>query len=557
MDDFEFDGGDSFLNLTSRREGEPTPQALDEEGFYQVLPQAGISGASFAGLAPLVHGRRQPVRPEPVAPPLSPIQPEAVTQPPSPGRPEAAVYPSSPVRPEAVAPSSPVGPETAVYTPSPIRPEAVAPPSPIQPEAVAPPLPPARPEAAAPPSPVQPEPAPPHPSPVRPEPAVYPPSSIRPEAAAPSSPVQPEPVAPSLVPARPESAPPPSSVRPEAVPPPPSSVGPGPAVYPPSPVPQQPPPDSLAPIGEFAQDPQDAPFVVAPGIVVQPPPAESWPPAGPAFTPAVAPAGGRRSVADYRRVSPARPLEATVAPPQAPAGVESASPEGAGGEDGGERFAFDSAQPGVAEALDARPSTLAEAQIESIPAPPQAAPPPYGAASKGVVDDSAAVEELDDYWSGPVNVPPPGAVAPADGFGRAGEFSPVAFVPLQPGANWAGGQPAVELVADQTASAAGEIPIPGTVDWPVSAAEPPADLAAPVPAEAAAYAAEITADEEEDMGWEGPPEIGPDGRGPWLDGPDAPWGTAPGQSGRRALVAGGWGAGVGLLVALVRVFLLS
>jgi hypothetical protein len=85
-------------------------------------------------------------------------------------------------------------------------------------------------------------------------------------------------------------------------------------------------------------------------------------------------------------------------------------------------------------------------------------------------------------------------------------------------------------------------------------------LAAPVPAAAAAYAAEATGagqDEEEDMGWEDPPEIGPDGRGPWLDGPDAPWGTAPSRAGRRALTAGAWGLGLGLAAAAVKLFLLN
>jgi hypothetical protein len=86
---------------------------------------------------------------------------------------------------------------------------------------------------------------------------------------------------------------------------------------------------------------------------------------------------------------------------------------------------------------------------------------------------------------------------------------------------------------------------------------PPPALVAPVPAEAAAYAAEMMADDDEDMDWEGPPEIGPDGRGPWLDGPDAPWGTAPSESGRRALLAGAWGIGIGLAIAFVRLFLLS
>jgi hypothetical protein len=75
-------------------------------------------------------------------------------------------------------------------------------------------------------------------------------------------------------------------------------------------------------------------------------------------------------------------------------------------------------------------------------------------------------------------------------------------------------------------------------------------LAAPVPVEAAAYAAEVTsAADEEDLGWEGPPKIGPDGRGPWLDGPDAPWGAVPSRPGRRALIAIGWGAALGLAAA--------
>jgi hypothetical protein len=83
-------------------------------------------------------------------------------------------------------------------------------------------------------------------------------------------------------------------------------------------------------------------------------------------------------------------------------------------------------------------------------------------------------------------------------------------------------------------------------------------LVAPVPAEAAAYAAEATsAGEDEDMGWEEPPEIGPDGRGPWLDGPDAPWGSAPSAAGRRGLIAGAWGIGLGLAAAAVKLFLLT
>jgi hypothetical protein len=153
----------------------------------------------------------------------------------------------------------------------------------------------------------------------------------------------------------------------------------------------------------------------------------------------------------------------------------------------------------------------------------------------------------------PVEVPPPDVFGGDDPFGPI-EFGPVSFGPPapEPGVpDWSAMPSAGALGADWTASSGGRI-------GDAAEAEPPvADLAAPVPAEAAAYAAEVTADEDEDMGWEGPPEIGPDGRGPWLDGPDAPWGTAPAQSGRRALVAGAWGVGLGVVFTLVRLFLLN
>jgi hypothetical protein len=56
--------------------------------------------------------------------------------------------------------------------------------------------------------------------------------------------------------------------------------------------------------------------------------------------------------------------------------------------------------------------------------------------------------------------------------------------------------------------------------------------------------------QEEDMGWEPPPVIGPDGRPPWLDGPSAPWGTAPGHGLRRGLVAAASGIGLGAVVGV-------
>jgi hypothetical protein len=76
---------------------------------------------------------------------------------------------------------------------------------------------------------------------------------------------------------------------------------------------------------------------------------------------------------------------------------------------------------------------------------------------------------------------------------------------------------------------------------------------APVPEAAAVYAAEITAPEEEEIEWEGPPEVGPDGRGPWLDGPDAPWGQAPSGAGRRAVTAVIVGVVLGAVIAVLRV----
>jgi hypothetical protein len=184
-------------------------------------------------------------------------------------------------------------------------------------------------------------------------------------------------------------------------------------------------------------------------------------------------------------------------------------------------------------------------------------PPPGTALADRAAPAVEAPGVPDSYWGGPAAVPPPGDLGGPDPSGP-GEFSPTVLG--QPGwepvaADWLADPAVGALVAERTASAdEGALAVAGGTP---EAAPPVGDLAAPVPAEAAAYAAEATADEDEDMGWEGPPEIGPDGRGPWLDGPDAPWGTAPAQSGRRALVAGAWGVGVGLAFALVRLFLLN
>jgi hypothetical protein len=125
------------------------------------------------------------------------------------------------------------------------------------------------------------------------------------------------------------------------------------------------------------------------------------------------------------------------------------------------------------------------------------------------------------------------------------------------------GQPSYQAVFSQTPQDApgtelgGSASSMGESGFELGPAE---SLAAPVPAAAAAYATEATepADSEaEDMGWEPPPPIGPDGRGPWLDGPDAPWGTAPSGSGRRAIIAGVIGLVAGLVVAAIRLFLLT
>jgi hypothetical protein len=115
------------------------------------------------------------------------------------------------------------------------------------------------------------------------------------------------------------------------------------------------------------------------------------------------------------------------------------------------------------------------------------------------------------------------------------------------------GQPAAPGAATSDARETG--PSAGA---PEATSGPAASLAAPVPPEAAAYAAEATSvdDAEEDMGWEDPPAIGPDGRGPWLDGPDAPWGTAPSEAGRRAVIALVAGTVVGIAAAAAKLFLL-
>jgi hypothetical protein len=56
-------------------------------------------------------------------------------------------------------------------------------------------------------------------------------------------------------------------------------------------------------------------------------------------------------------------------------------------------------------------------------------------------------------------------------------------------------------------------------------------------------------DDGEDIAWEPPPAIGPDGRMPWLDGPPAPRGEIPDRPVRRGLLAIAAGVGLGLAVA--------
>jgi hypothetical protein len=214
---------------------------------------------------------------------------------------------------------------------------------------------------------------------------------------------------------------------------------------------------------------------------------------------------------------------------------------------------------------------------------PLAEDPANPAMIEFAAEPAAAVED-GQYWNVPVDVESPNganqaelgadpgpargayesSLAPFFGFspppgGMAPSASLFGFEPEVSGEPWAGqgvGQASApildgQMIAEQTASR-NEIDLVNSGGF-----TPYGALAAPVPAEAAAYAAELTADDVEDMDWEGPPEIGPDGRGPWLDGPDAPWGTAPSQSGRRAIIAGAWGLGIGLAAAIVRLFLLN
>jgi len=62
--------------------------------------------------------------------------------------------------------------------------------------------------------------------------------------------------------------------------------------------------------------------------------------------------------------------------------------------------------------------------------------------------------------------------------------------------------------------------------------------------------------DDDDMGWEGPPEIDDDGRGPWLDGPDAPRGRVSSRVGGRVAVAVGSGLLIGAIVAVLKLFVL-
>jgi hypothetical protein len=51
--------------------------------------------------------------------------------------------------------------------------------------------------------------------------------------------------------------------------------------------------------------------------------------------------------------------------------------------------------------------------------------------------------------------------------------------------------------------------------------------------------------------WEGPPAMLPDGRGPWMEGPDAPEGTPSGRPERRVLRTALWVlAGIALGAAI-------
>jgi hypothetical protein len=198
------------------------------------------------------------------------------------------------------------------------------------------------------------------------------------------------------------------------------------------------------------------------------------------------------------------------------------------------------------------------------------------------VSDWPPASDLDSYWDIPVELASPdgtGGAQLAGGQLPAGSFTPpptaAQAAPFAPPVDVWGSEEAVGIFDGQAGpgwadEAAQWLPAPESMADPTASGGESAalnaaavnrggtgPLAAPVPAEAAAYVAELTADEDEDMGWEGPPEIGPDGRGPWLDGADAPWGTAPSQAGRRALTGAAWGVGLGVIAAIVQLFLLT
>jgi hypothetical protein len=172
----------------------------------------------------------------------------------------------------------------------------------------------------------------------------------------------------------------------------------------------------------------------------------------------------------------------------------------------------------------------------------------------------------------PFEASPPALAEPAPATGVAPEAEPgygtgvsAGFEPAAPGqpgleAGFAPGfgegfEPSPEAAAEPAGQGEladgfghqGEVewpgPVAGLAAEPLPALEQPAELlpAWPEPESAGLGAPEAAAvpvvEDDEDLGWEGPPAMLADGRGPWMDGPPAPWGHAPSRAWQRAGVS--------------------
>ncbi|MDR1441459.1 MAG: hypothetical protein LBJ02_03590 [Bifidobacteriaceae bacterium] len=202
------------------------------------------------------------------------------------------------------------------------------------------------------------------------------------------------------------------------------------------------------------------------------------------------------------------------------------------------------------------PAMAPPADPAVAPAPevggPSGLPAQWSSSSVPSFDDQPAADP-ESYWDGGSAMPAPGAggvMAPSGVIGEPGLGGPAmgggldlasAFSPADGGF---------------TPSSGEFTPFAGEGGLPEDGSLGGFGLGSPglsTASEAAAAPSGVPGDQ--DMAWEAPPQITADGRGPWLDGPDAPWGSAPSHAGRRALKALVWALAIGAAVAIVQLFL--